>query len=266
MTDCLVVIPCYNEEARLDRRAFLRFDDEAPPEIRLLFVDDGSTDSTAELLEQMVAASPTRLELLRLPGNRGKAEAVRLGMLEVLRRGPTFAGYWDADLATPLHLIPLFRERLVHEPSIDLLLGSRVNLLGRRVRRAPLRHYSGRFFATVASLVLQLPVYDTQCGAKMLRVNERTSTLFEKPFFTRWIFDVEIVGRLLQLYRSRGDEEFRRLYEYPVTLWTDVAGSHIQLLDVWTGTLELLRLYRAELRHLPPRPPDPAPEEWPFPR
>lgn len=265
VSDCLVVVPCYNEEARLDREAFLCFHRDGPEDVGILFINDGSTDDTEGVLQSLVQAAPHRFSVMSLQSNRGKAEAVRLGVLEAYRRGPQFVGYWDADLATPLHLIPAFQQFLSLHPSIDLLLGSRVNLLGRRVRRAQVRHYSGRFFATVASRVLRLPVYDTQCGAKMFRLNERTAGLFDAPFFTRWIFDIEILGRLLRIYRARGEDEFARLYEYPVTIWSDVAGTHIKPSDVWKGTLELLRLYRAQLRHLPPRPPEPPAEHWPFP-
>ena len=107
----------------------------------------------------------------------------------------------------------------------------------------PVRHYTGRIFATSVSLVLDLPIYDTQCGAKMFRCSETTSVLFKDPFVSRWIFDVEIVARLLQ---ERGPEAFRGtrsvLVEFPLQEWEDVSGSKIRTTDFPKALLDLWRI------------------------
>jgi glycosyltransferase involved in cell wall biosynthesis len=248
-----VVVPCYNEACRLDVGIFSDFLRTAPWDLNLLFVDDGSRDQTRSILEDLVAQNRGGASLLGLPCNQGKAEAVRRGLQEALAADAELVGYWDADLATPLSTIPLFIELLEAEPAIDAVLGSRIRLLGRRVTRRAARHYLGRCFATVVSLSLRLPVYDTQCGAKMFRRTEALEQALQKPFGSRWIFDVELLGRLLDWYRRHDSKaEARALYEFPLLQWREVAGSRITPQDFLRAAREMLDLYLRELRHLPP--------------
>ena len=156
-----LVIPCYNEASRLDTNAFVRFV-TARSDVELLFVDDGSTDSTAQLLDDIVTRSAGRVDTLAQPRNHGKAHAVQRGLVAAMAKQPELVGYWDADLATPLDAIDEFLDVLDRRPDIDIVIGSRVKLLGRRVERHAFRHYAGRVFATTASLALHLAVYDTQ--------------------------------------------------------------------------------------------------------
>ena len=102
--------------------------------------------------------------------------------------------------------------------------------MGRDVKRNAWRHYLGRVFATAVSLALDLPVYDTQCGAKMLRVNAATGTLFATPFRSRWIFDVELIARYLRLPVAPGEPSRRdRLYELVLPAWHDKPGLEAAL-------------------------------------
>jgi dolichyl-phosphate beta-glucosyltransferase len=75
-----IVVPCFNEEKRLDLEAFSEFLHRVPG-IRMVFVNDGSHDGTVEVLETLHAVHPDRVEILSLSRNSGKAEAVRQGLV-----------------------------------------------------------------------------------------------------------------------------------------------------------------------------------------
>jgi glycosyltransferase involved in cell wall biosynthesis len=237
--ETVIVVPCYNEAARLDLAAFGAFLEHSRG-VSLLLVDDGSTDGTPHVLEKLRARQPEKVAVLGLGENVGKAEAVRRGVKLALRRGPSMVGYWDADLATPLDAIHAFRTVLVEQPNLELVMGSRVALLGRKIRRSWKRHLLGRAFATAASMVLGLSVYDTQCGAKLFRVTRQTAALFDRPFRARWIFDVELLARMLAAAESDGDAALEELiYEYPLERWQDVAGSRLKSHDFFVAISDL---------------------------
>ena len=219
------------------------------PEVRLQFVDDGSTDGTPEILARIRAASAAPVDLIRLPVNQGKASAVREGILAGLRLEPRLVGFWDADLSTPLAAVDDFLALAAKRPDIDIILGSRVMLMGRDIRREAWRHYLGRVFATGVSLSLGLPVYDTQCGAKVLRANEATAALFAAPFHSPWIFDVELLARYLALPAAPGEPARRdRIYELAVPVWHHVRGSKLRTADFLRAAFELLYIHRAYRR------------------
>ena len=96
-----IVVPCYNEAERFDAEAFARAVGELE-DVSFMLVDDGSSDATLEVLETLAKRHPERVRVLALETNSGKAEAVRQGMLRAFVSGAAMAGYWDADLATPL--------------------------------------------------------------------------------------------------------------------------------------------------------------------
>ncbi|HKU42530.1 MAG TPA: glycosyltransferase [Polyangiales bacterium] len=239
----IIVVPCYNEAERLSVDSFREFA-AAEPGIRFLFVNDGSTDDTSVVLESLAAAEPEKFEHLDQAMNQGKAEAVRTGMLHALRQRPRYAGYWDADLATPLDEIPRFIAVLDEHPRRDICFGSRVRLLGRAIERNPVRHYLGRLFATVASLVLDLAVYDTQCGAKLFRATSTAEALFAEPFSVNWTFDVELIARLqAERLRSGQSSAADCIYELPLNVWHDVAGSKVHASDFFKALFEMQRIY-----------------------
>jgi glycosyltransferase involved in cell wall biosynthesis len=250
--DTTIVVPCYNEARRLPVDAFRVFA-ASEPRVRFLFVDDGSTDQTSDVLSRLVATAPDRFHAIVQHRNLGKAEAVRIGMLNAFASVGRYAGYWDADLATPLSEVQRFISLLDAHPERDICFGARVQLLGRAIYRRQHRHYIGRLFATAASLALRLPVYDTQCGAKLFRVSPAMHALFVEQFLGRWTFDVEIVARLAQQCARDGRRPCDVIYELPLDEWRDIGGSKVHPLDLVTALIELARIRRRYSTNFPAR-------------
>ncbi len=238
-----LVVPCYNECARLavDQIGVLTADDR----VSLVLVDDGSTDHTLELLHS-IERDTTSVSVITLPRNGGKAEAVRAGLLSSLAANPSWIGYVDADMATPACEILRLLDVAASTPDVDVVLGSRVALLGRDVQRSAFRHYTGRVYATLASLVLAKAVYDTQCGAKLFRRTNAFDRSIVAPFRSRWAFDVELLGRL----ESAGVEP-SRYWEEPLLIWHDIRGSRRTVRQSIRATAELLPIWR-DLRRARP--------------
>jgi dolichyl-phosphate beta-glucosyltransferase len=241
----ILVVPCFNEEQRLPVEELRTFRIDGV-RLEILLVDDGSSDGTLRLLESLRAQDPERFSVMALEQNSGKAEAVRRGIVAAIDRAPDLVGFWDADLATPLSEIPGFLEVFATRPEIDMVFAARVRLLGRSISRNPARHYFGRVGATLISQSLGLAVYDTQCGAKLFRATDDMRTIFRDPFLSRWIFDVEIIARLV---RDRGrDAAARAIYELPINVWHDVKGSKVKSTDFGRALKDLWKIHRAYRR------------------
>lgn len=226
-----LVVPCYNEEKRLDIKAFQK---ALSPDLHILFVDDGSKDRTVQMLKENFGDNPYA-HILPLEKNGGKAQAVRLGVLHLLKtpeaQKADWWGFWDADLSTDLKEVPQFQVyQKTFSPESSVICGSRVYRLGSKIRRSPLRHYLGRGFATIVAHALQVEAYDTQCGAKLFKPSLAEKG-FQESFISPWIFDIEILLRIGQDHAV----------EYPLAKWEDVPGSKVKigreifrvLKDIW---------------------------------
>jgi glycosyltransferase involved in cell wall biosynthesis len=242
MQNTCIVVPCYNEASRLRTDEFVSFV-LAEPSLFVYLVNDGSSDDTGAVIAGIAARVPERIFHLDLDRNRGKAEAVRQGLLRALEHVPAdFFGYWDADLSTPLAEIAHLLDAFGRSPATLAVLGSRVKRLGTDIVRNPWRHYLGRVFATAASLTLRLPVYDSQCGAKLFR-RECVELLVGEPFITAWLFDIEILARMRRAYGV--ERTIRCVYEAPLYGWREVRGSKLRLGDLLRVPLDLLKIHRA---------------------
>lgn len=236
----IIVVPCYNEAERLSEPLVRELLED--PRMELLFVDDGSTDGTAQVLRRICQRAPDgRASFEILPENCGKADAVRRGLELALSRGAEITGYIDADFATPPKEIQRLADRLESSDAL-VALGSRVARLGASIDRKPARHYLGRIFATTASIVLGLMVYDTQCGAKLFRDTPALRHALSFPFSSRWSFDVELLGRLLAGGPAAAPIAPSQMVEVPLETWVDVDGSKLSGGSALRAGVDLLAL------------------------
>ena len=235
MQETCIIIPCFNEEKRLDFSRFTNFIEGNL--CHFYFVNDGSEDNTLRLLEKLQELFPEKVKVLELSHNVGKAEAVRKGILSALdTESFAYIGFFDADLATPLEEIDFLLNYLKAETKI--VIGSRVKRLGSSILRTPSRHYMGRVFATFASLLLDIKVYDSQCGAKFFE-KDTAKTLFLEPFVSKWLFDLEIIFRFKKLNPVNFDQE---IIEVPLRSWSEKKGSKLKLTDIAKAPVELFKI------------------------
>ncbi|MEO7091963.1 MAG: glycosyltransferase, partial [Polyangiales bacterium] len=210
----------------------------------LLLVDDGSTDATLPLLHGIAATATAEghdVGVLALPLNRGKAEAVRHGMLRAIDEGATLVAYADSDLATPPEELVRLIE-IARATTAQVVMGSRVARAGAHIERSTKRHVLGRVWATAASLILRARFYDTQCGAKVFKVTPTLRAVLSFPFLSRWGFDVEFIARLLTGARGSTPLNEDDFLEVPLERWNDVKGSKLGLAAMARAAIDLGRI------------------------
>jgi glycosyltransferase involved in cell wall biosynthesis len=238
-----VVVPAYNEEARLRPtldaiRAHLGADPGRWGEWELIVVDDGSTDGTVAIAEAAAAAEP-RVRLVRSPGNHGKGHALRLGVLASYGRRVLLT---DADLATPIEELDQLDKQLGEQLTDDGLgaaIGSRAHPDAHiEVRQWALREWLGRLGNRLIQAVAVDGIEDTQCGFKLFD-GDQARAAFTESRLDGWGIDVEI----LRFFRRSGWP----VTEVPVR-WSHQPGSKVRPLDYGRVLLELVVLKAGRTR------------------
>lgn len=230
-----LVIPSYNESERLPAYidGFLQqtqYLNAAGLQLNVLIVDDGSRvqdwEKTRQNLEALLKKHQPKedvlkIEWLRREQNRGKGYSLKEGFLTLKAKDFDALGFSDADGAVNAIDTIQLAEKLLQSKNYDIMIGSRWKALGYKIERSFKRHLSGRIFVTLLNAHFNIPVYDSQCGAKFFKIHYfETPQLFEICDNEKWFFDTQLV---ILAYR-RG---FRML-EVPVN-WMDQAGSKVSL-------------------------------------
>lgn len=240
MIKILLIVPCFNEADRIDLESFNAGKEwllQRGIELTFLFADDGSRDSTLELLKRHANSQGDLV--YSAPQNLGKANVIHAAFHSLKPEQVAefhWIGYWDADLATPLREIEYMLRFLELGPANNYssIWGSRLSRLGSDIQRKAYRHYLGRIFITVVSTLLGVKAYDSQCGAKLF-TPKAADVAFASPFISRWIFDVEILLRLQET----------SILECPLTQWRDVPGSKVRIFrEMFRVSVDLLKIKR----------------------
>lgn len=236
------VIPCFNEENRLDLKTYSD-SLKQNSHVKLLLVNDGSKDNTIELLNYLNSAYPSQVNILSLKKNKGKAEAIRSGVKHLKKVNPNidYIGYIDADLATTIDEALNLVEYLHKNKQVEMTFGSRVLMVGTIISRNRFRHFIGRFVATLISNLLRLTIYDSQCGAKVFS-NNLAQFVFDEPFISKWLFDVEIIARILCENEKFGEKIMK---EIPLNQWIDKGESKVSSLYVFRMFYDLFKIYKS---------------------
>lgn len=222
MKHICIVIPCYNEEQKWAKNEYTQFL-STHSDAAICFVNDGSSDGTLLELQALESAFPQQVQVLDLPKNQGKAEAVRQGVNTVCQQDDVgLIAFLDADLAVSLEECYELSSYLA---SYDFCFGSRILRVGAKIERKFSRFMIGRIVATIISRILDLKVYDTQCGCKLFK-KELASRLFEQPFISKWLFDVELFFRMYEVYGK--EKSIPKMIEIPLEKWIDKGDSKVK--------------------------------------
>ena len=242
MVHIALIIPCYNEASRFPVNRFVSFLKKKNA-ASIYFVNDGSSDNTDSVLEDLRIKFPKHVRVINREKNEGKAAAVRLGMNNALRNNKfdSFA-FLDADLSTSIEECILLSEKITKK--ISFVFGSRIKKLDNKIQRKAHRFIIGRVIATFISKMLRLPIYDSQCGCKIFS-REWTTLVFNQVFLTRWLFDVEIFYRLINHFGRTKIQT--KILEVPLSAWIDSENSKVSLfygIKVWFDLLKIYRYYK----------------------
>jgi glycosyltransferase involved in cell wall biosynthesis len=184
-----IVIPAFNEKARIPAtlEAVLHCIRDRQWKAEVIVVNDGSTDSTAQIVRDFARSAP-EVRLMENPGNRGKGYSVRAGLLAAQGEVVMFT---DSDLSSPIEEAALLFAAIAE--GADIAIGSRWLESNRQTQRQPLyRQFFGRCFNLVTRMVMNLPFADTQCGFKAF-TRQAAQTVFQLQTIEGWGFDPEIL-------------------------------------------------------------------------
>jgi len=186
-----IVVPAYNEEKRI-RGSLVEacsFLNDTGLDYEMIVVDDGSTDSTSEIVQRLASDIPN-LRLVSYEKNRGKGYALRTGVL--VTRGDSVL-VMDADLSTPMEELWKLMPCLA-EGQADVVIGSRALALSDIIRKQPWwRQGMGKIFNSIVRILVIDGFSDTQCGFKLI-TGKVARELFGRAMVDRFAYDVEILA------------------------------------------------------------------------
>ncbi len=236
-----IVVPCYNEGSRLDLKTFVEFA-EKRKDIHLCFVNDGSRDHTRSALAEIKHDAHDNVYILSTDINSGKAEAVRQGALFLYQETEVDTiGFLDADLSTSFNEYNDLVRNYEENSNAQIIFGSRnLNKSDNTIERNPIRNLISGCIGLLIRAITRLKIKDTQCGAKVFDRN-LIPLIYSSSFFSRWLFDVEI---LLRLKKTIGVAKFTDIFrEIPLKKWVHMDDSKLGMKDSILIPVNLLKIW-----------------------
>ncbi|NCC52108.1 MAG: glycosyltransferase family 2 protein [Spartobacteria bacterium] len=233
-----IIVPAYNEEKRIE--PFIEvytpyFIERYGDEVEIIFVINGSTDRTEEVVRACTSGMP-QVKVIVEPGKIGKGGAIIRGMEAATG---DVVGFADADASTQPPAFQDLVERLSASDAGAVIASRWFKESQVYPRQSLLRRLSSRVFNLCVRILFRLDIWDTQCGAKVL-TGQAAKDIIPRLGVTRWAFDVDMLFQL----RLAG----YRIIEAP-TVWHDVGGSQLR---VGRASVEMfLAICRLRLVHSP---------------
>ncbi len=222
-----VVIPCYNEETRILSKEFTDFV-HSNLGYHLCFVNDGSTDNTLEVLQNLAKGREDHISVYNCEKNGGKGEAVRQGVLHLSQDTQLdYIGYLDADLSTDFQDFDDL-VKTIETSDFKIVSGSRMSRMGANITKESARKIISKTINLIIRNILGMSFNDTQCGAKIME-REIVSEMFREKFITKWLFDVEIFMKMRKYYGK--DKAISYICEQPLKRWIHADGSKLSMKD-----------------------------------
>ncbi|WP_103071589.1 glycosyltransferase [Aquimarina sediminis] len=235
-----IIIPCYNEEKRLNAIAFLEFI-KKEDNYHLCFVNDGSKDNTIDILKDIQSQAPQKVSVIDIKKNSGKAAAVKAGARYLHSRGDIkFIGFIDADLSTDFEDFDGLLKTLKTNKKLSFVFGSRAKNTSNNINKNGMRRVISKFINVLIVFILGLSIQDTQCGAKVFKA-ELVPVIFNKNFFSRWLFDVEMFIKMKKHYGK--EKTVSKIYEQPLKRWVHIEDSKLGLKDSIKIPYQLLSIW-----------------------
>ncbi len=231
-----LAIPCFNESQRID---FAYFDILSRiSEIQLFFIDDGSIDSTGDLLKKLSFQNSDKMFVLTNNTNMGKTKSIIKCWRQIIDRDLTHIGFLDADGATSLDDVIRIVSLIETKNSFDAIWGSRVKLSGRKIDRKLVRHILGRLIHLSTKQLYKQEIYDTQAGIKVFKITEDLKkVVLSGVFKSKWFLELELLCLLEK------NKVVLKIWEEPLNNWNDVPGSKIKLRNFFEIVWNITRLY-----------------------
>jgi glycosyltransferase involved in cell wall biosynthesis len=235
MTHVALLIPFYNERNRFNLKQLENLMLNAPKNLYLYLIDDGSTDQFSHELEVFIEKNQFQnIEVVRNAENMGKAEALRFGLNSIQLSKFDYIGFTDADFSADSYEIVRLA-KIAFKSSGNAILGCRIRNGKNEITTTKFRYFQGQLFSKFSCLQLSHHLSDSQCGLKFFPVTSKLEDALREPFMNTWLFDLELLLRLSL------DSNFTA-EEIVLEKWVHVLDSKVKIVDSIAIVLTVLKL------------------------